>query len=304
MSNALMELLKQKKAALASNRRAKTVKPEDGRSRWRILPGWREGDPTFYHDFGQHFIKDAAGEVKAVYICVDKTFGKPCSVCSAVESAVKSTMDDAMVELLKSAKAGHRILVNALHVDGPNPTEPVILELAPTVFEGILNIIMEWGEETLSLDAGKDVIIERSGKGKNTKYSVQIAAKSAPVDPAVMKKITNLDEYVAQESEEQAARALTNLSAVAGLLPAAAPAVGTTVATPSLRDLSIDEQDAALRELEGELAAPAPAPAPATPAPAVATPAAVAEAAPAATPAPAAAVTGDSELDQLLAALG
>lgn len=302
MSNALMELLKQKKAALSSNRRAKTHKPEDGRSRWRILPGWRGADdPTFYHDFGQHFVKDAGGEVKAVYICVDKTFGKPCQVCSAVEHAIKNTADDGMVELLKNTKAGHRILMNALHVDGPAPTEPVILEVAPSVFESIASIIMEWGEETLSLDAGKDIIIERTGKGKNTKYSVQIAAKSAPVAADVMKKITNLDEYVAQESEEQASRALTNLSAVAGLLPSAAPAAKAPAA-PSLRDLSIDEQDAALRELEGEVAAPAPAasapvevaaPAPAAPAPASAV-------APAAAPAS----TGDSELDQLLAELG
>ena len=73
MSNALMELLKKKKQAMGAHRRAKTVKPGDGTSRFRILPGWDPENLAFYHDFGQHFIKDLSGEIKAVYMCVDKT---------------------------------------------------------------------------------------------------------------------------------------------------------------------------------------------------------------------------------------
>lgn len=292
--SSLMELLKNKKQALAANRRAKTVKPEDGRSRWRVLPGWRKADAEnaeqFWHDFGAHFIKDQAGELKAIYICTDKTFGKPCSICATVQHAIKNTHDDEMVKLLSESRSTGRVLLNALRVDGENPTEPVILEIPPSVFEGMINIINEWGVETLDLASGKDFVIERSGKGKNTKYSVQIAAKSAPVDPAVMKKIQNLDEYVAQESEEQAQRALTNFRQVAGLLPAgvagtAAAALPSAAAKPAMSSMMIDDDDAALAALEAGTDVPAAA---------VATPAA-------ATPA---AATSDSELDDLLASLG
>lgn len=290
----LMDLINQKKAALKSGNRQKTVKPQDGRSRWRILPSWRgEGEGQFWHDFGQHFIKDSAGQIKAVYVCVDKTFNKPCPVCDALQSAVRSSGDDTMANLLSEAKAGHRILVNALQVDGDNPAEPVILELAPGTFGEVLNIISEWGADVLNLADGKDIVIERSGKGKQTKYSVQIAAKSMPVDASVMKKIVNLDEYVAQESAEQQARAIANLNAVAGMLPA--PTAGS--GKPSLADLSVDDiDDAALAALEGtatKVAEPA------------AEPVKAAEAAPAPASTPAApTTTGDSELDDLLAELG
>lgn len=289
--SSLMDLLKSKKQALAANRRAKTVKPEDGRSRWRILPGWRKPDAEnaeqFWHDFGAHYIKDQTGELKAVYVCTDKTFGKPCAICSAVQSAIKSTADDEMVKLLQESRSTGRVLLNALRVDGENPNEPQILEIPPTVFEGIINIISEWGPETLDLETGKDFVIERAGKGKNTKYSVQIAAKSAAVSADVLKKLHNLDDYVAQESEEQAARALANFRQVAGLLPSAGAVAALPSARPSMSSMMIDDDDAALKALETGTAVPAAV----TPAPARAA------------AAPAAATT-DSELDDLLASLG
>lgn len=247
MTTSLMDLIKQKKAALNSGKRQKTIKPKDGRNRYRILPGWRPaGDPTFYHDFGQHFIKDESGELKAVYICTDKTFGKPCGVCSTIETAIRSSSDDVMVKLMKEAKAAGRILLNVLELDGDTPDEPQILELAPTAFNEILNIFTEWGDIT-DLDEGKDVIVERSGKGIGTRYSVQIAAKSKPVPAAIMKKVANLDEYVAQESEEQAARAITNVKSIAGLeyapsaaAPRKAPALGRSAIPDDEPDETLD----------------------------------------------------------------
>ena len=233
----LMEMVRQKKAALQSGNRAKTAKPAEGRSRWRILPTWRkaEGETQFWHDFGQHFIKDGTGTLKAVYVCTDKTYGRPCKVCDAISQGMHATNDDAMVELIKGAKANGRVLLNALEISGDKPTEPQILEVSPSVFASILGLIEEWGDKVISLGAdGMDIIIERVGKGLNTKYSVQIAAKSQPCPADVMKKVTDLDEYVKQESAEQERRALTNLSAVAGSLPAPS---ASSAAKPSLSDV-------------------------------------------------------------------
>lgn len=306
MTSALLELLKKKKQSMTANRRAKTVKPTDGTSRFRILPGWDAKNPAFYHDFGQHFIKDSTGELKAIYMCVDKTYGKPCSICDAISKGINASSDDAMIELLKEARSTGRVLMNALHVNGENPSEPVILEVAPTVFEAIIGLIQEWGAEVIDLERGMDIIIERNGKGKLTKYAVQIASKSAKVDPAIMKKITNLDEYVAQESEENATRALTNLAAISGYLSSPTrPSLPAHVA--SLRDISLDSaedvtevdtDDEALRELEKASVAEtvAVAPAAAVKAPAVKELVKVAKAV--------AVSTGDAELDGLLADLG
>lgn len=292
----LMDLLAAKKKALQANRRAKTVKPEDGRSRWRILPSWRKPDAPnpeqFWHDFGAHYIKDQSGELKAIYICAEKTFGKPCSICSTVQHAIKNTHDDEMKNLLMESRSTGRVLLNATRPEGENPNEPVIMEVPPSVFEGMINIITEWGIGVLDLEKGMDFVIERSGKGKNTKYSIQIAAKSMPVDPSVMKKIQNLDEYVAQESEEMQQRALTSFREVAGLL--AAPAAGGAAAAASkssMASMMIDGDDE-LAALEGA---------------GKAAPAASAASAPAGAAVGAAAIAADvpldAELDALLAGM-
>lgn len=282
----LLKLIAQKKASMNASKRQKTIKPADGRSRYRILPSWKpeaESDGAFWHDFGQHFIKDMAGDLKVVYVCTDATYGKPCEICGGIEHGIRASTDDVMNKVLKDAKASKRILLNVLHIDGETPEEPQILECAPTVFNEICGIIQEWGADVIDLEKGKDVIIERSGKGLQTKYSVQVAAKSKAVNPSVMKKVANLDEYVAQESEEQSRRALANLSAIAGALPA-------PTARPSLRDMSVDEDDEALRSVE------------------IASSAEMKKAETAKVAKPvvieAEATTGDDDLDNLLAAIG
>lgn len=290
----LMELIAKKKQDINAGKRQKTVKPPENRSRWRILPTWRKEGEQFWHDFGQHFIKDGKGDLKAVYVCVDKTYGRPCQVCDAIGAGIRASSDDDMVKMLKEANAAARILVNALHIDGDNPNEPVILELGPMAFNEILNIVTEWGADVVSLDKGMDMVIERTGKGMQTRYSVNVASKSQPVDAAVMKKIVNLDEYVAQESEEQARRALMNLSAASGMLPAPS---ATPAGKPSMAELTVEDVDATL-------SIPGAVPVEATPV-AAATAVETVTATPAAAAAPAAsAATGDAELDNLLAELG
>lgn len=219
MTTSLMDLINKKKQEIDSNNRAKTAKVPDGRSRWRILPGWRadKSDATFFHDFGAHYVKDATKAVKAVYVCTEKTFGRPCDICSTVANAMAHSHDDVTTNLLKEAGASARVLLNALQVDGATPNVPQILELAPTAFNQIITIMQEWGD-ILDLNTGHDIVIERSGKGIGTKYVVQVAAKSQPVSPEIDAKKTDLDKYVAQESEAGKVKAITQVNAVAGLL--------------------------------------------------------------------------------------
>lgn len=308
-SNSLLDLIKQRKAATAGRR--KTIKPEAGRNRYRILPGWREGDPTFWHDFGAHYIKGHDQQIKAVHICLDKTFGRPCDVCTAIEKAIMSTADDATLKLLKDAKSTGRVLLNVLHIDGDKPTEPQILEVAPSVFNGkkgvggVISLFDEW-PTMMNLADGHDIIVERQGTGLDTSYGVQIAGGSKPVSPDIMKKIANLDEFVAQESTEAHQRALSNIAQVAGLLPpppisTGAPVTGawsnagatTSAATPkSVEQPPVDLNTVAPVDVQQPVAATTATPAPA----AIAQPS---------TPAPAAttAPEDDPELAQILKAL-
>lgn len=251
--SSLQALLKAKKQAIknATGRREQTTKPPAGKSRFRILPSWRpvgkdgKFDPQFYHEFGQHFIKKNKDDKKplAVYVCTDKTFDKPCPVCQAISEGISAATDDDVKNNLASAVSRGRILLNALHVDGPDPKAPVILELSPTTFDQIIDIALDNGDEddedfniVTDVSAGVDVIITRTGVGLETKYSIQPALKgSKPVDPKKIGSLHNLDEYVMQEYEEGKNKAIGAISTVSGLLP--------PPSKPALADDSAFEDD-------------------------------------------------------------
>lgn len=235
-AQSMMDLVKAKRAAMqaASGRREATVKPQPGKSRWRILPSWRGAEElTFFQEFGQHFIKGVDGVLKAVYVCTEKTLGKPCDICEGLAAASVRTDDEKVKEALKESRSKGRVLMNALHLDGEDPTTPVILDLTPTTFGQLLDLMEEHGNIT-DLKEGVDIVISRTGKGLNTEYLIQPAAKSAPVDSKVLKKLNDLDKYVMQEYEEGHMKALAAVSAISGLLPApsARPALAASAASP------------------------------------------------------------------------
>lgn len=248
----LMALMKDKKAAMA--KRDKTVKPKPGKNRIVLLQGWRAGEEhVWFHDFGQHFVKNAAKEIQAVYPCADATFGRPCSICDSIAHASRMVVDDDTQNILAEAKPSRTVLINVLDLDGDNPNTPVIYEVKRSVFGQLVDLIDEWGAEAFK----REIVINREGKGLNTKYTAQISPKSYDVSPATIAKIHNLDDYVKQESEEQERRALTAVNKVAGLLSADKPET-----PPS----TIDSQDDELRELEMASSKPAAAAATAKPA--------------------------------------
>ena len=228
----LLELMKQKKAALKS--KDKTIKPQPGSNRYILLPGWRKGEEhVWYHEFGQHYIKNAADEIQAVYPCNEAIYGKPCPICDGLNRAQHAAADDETVELLKKAKAGRSYLMNVLALDGEDPNTPQILEVRTTVFGQLVDAVEEWAGSMFDPEAAQVIIVNREGKGLNTKYAVQISPKKQAVPKSVYAKLHNLDEYVMQESEEQKRKALTAINAVAGLLTASADRPSTT-ARPAL----------------------------------------------------------------------
>ena len=228
------DLLKKRRQELNDKNRPKPEKLRDGRNRYRLLPGWRKnGDPTFDHAFGQHYIKDATGTITAVYICTSHTFGQTCQVCDAIRAGFRSNPDSATEELLKEAGASKQILVNMLHRDGKEPNKPMVFAMPASVYEDVFKIIEQYWQDgiyALDLEQGVDLIIERTGSGIGTRYSVMVAPKSSPVSKDVMERVTDLDEYVKQESDQGLAKALAAMSNVRGLLAAPAAASAATPA--------------------------------------------------------------------------
>jgi len=247
----IMEMIRQKKAALQeqSGRREKTVKPQQGKSTWRILPGWRGGDdPTFWHDFGMHFVHGTTpGEngstLRAVYICTAKTFGTPCPVCDAVSEGLRIAPNDAVVKALEGSKSSNSILVNALHRSGDDPETPVILEMRPSIFRRVLEITDDYGNIT-DPNSGFDMIITREGRGLNTQYSVTPALNSQPVPAAALQQLHNLDDYVKQEYDEGRMKALASVRESVGQLPSpnyATPNVAESAAQNAATAVSSNE---------------------------------------------------------------
>lgn len=229
----LKELMTAKKQSM--KRVERTVKIQPGKSRVRLLQGWRKGEEhVWYHDFGQHFIKDSTDQIQAVYLCTDATFGHDCPVCKAIQEAGRLITDDATQKTLSKAVAGKTVLVNALMLDSSEPNTPVILELKRGVFGQLMEILEENGPEAFfDLNEGHEIVITRDGKGLNTTYNAQMAIKKgSPIPAAALQRLNNLDEYVKQENEEGKRKAISAVSSVAGI--GYTPATSATSTAPAL----------------------------------------------------------------------
>ena len=225
----IQEMLRKKKEQMASKRASyiRTVKPEKGKHLYRILPTWRkqkEGepqDPTFWHDYGQHFVRAKQGGKPVAFVCTEKTFDQTCDVCVALGKSIANCEDDDTLKLLKQANSSDRFLLNVLHLSNTEESkrkEPLVLEVGSTVFNSILDIIEDYGDIT-DLEKGLDLIIKREGSGLDTEYKVLPSPKGArKIDASVMEKVTDLDAFAASASETQKAKAFANLSAASGIL--------------------------------------------------------------------------------------
>lgn len=218
---------KKKDIKAKSGLRADVMKVPNGKNKFRILPAHPDlgPDADFWADFGQHFIKDTEGKTKFVYVCADKTFGRPCGVCHALEVAGRSASTDDEIKAIEESRCKRaEIIVNVLHLNSSDKANvPQLLQLTPTTFAKILDLVDEYGD-IVSLTEGTDLIITREGSGLNTEYSVQPARESKKVDPSVMSGVINLQEFVQQESEEGARKAVQNINAIVGIIDA--PMVG------------------------------------------------------------------------------
>lgn len=246
MGLSIQDLIARKQKEMAAKKqRQNTLKPAAGKHTYRILPGsFNKQDGQFWHDFGIHFIKtpNSADKPEAVYICTEKSFGKPCPVCDAIRKSIGVTDDDKMIEMLKKAGSAQRYLLNALHLTGSEPKKVQVLEVGQGVFDAICELIQEYGDIT-DPENGIDIVIKREGTGIDTSYSVLPAAKSQPFPKEVLANRIDLDEFVAQENPAGETKALTAVGGIIGILPpAAGKGLPAGEARPKLADMS-DAED-------------------------------------------------------------
>ena len=197
-----------------------TVKLKEGKTTIRIL---QKGSDIFWKEIGVHWIKtEKEGKPVAVVGCHDEVYGKPCSVCAAAEKAMPSGTDEEKA-IMKEWRAKKSVLVAALIRTGADASaEPQLLELTGTTWGKISGTIEEYqaaGVDMLDPNEGVDLIIERTGRGLNTDYSVMVApGKSKPVAKDILERLPSFDDYVDKElfkgDERKALTAIGNFSGV------------------------------------------------------------------------------------------
>lgn len=234
LSPTLAALLKKTKSKYAGNA-GRSVKLKEGSTRVRILQ--QDPDNQFWADLGVHWIKtEKNGKPVAVVGCHDVVKDEPCPICTAIEKAAASVVDDDTLEIIKEWRARKSVLVNALIRSGSEASEdPVVLELTTTTFGHILSVIEQYAMDDINVldpKEGVDFVIERKGKGLNTEYTVMPAPKSKPVDPAVLERLTDLSDYIEKQffrgEESKALRAIgqvTGVSTSPALTASKAPAL-------------------------------------------------------------------------------
>jgi hypothetical protein len=198
----ITELLKNKKQQINDKRvgAKNPYKFKGGVTTLRILPSWRDEDPTFYHAFGQSFIKNMDGKVLAVIGARNIAYGEDDAVQNLIALAKQNSSTDAQRKHWDDAKAKSRQLVNALVLDDKetDPNVAEIISLSDTMFEQIIDQVGMAGiqEEFLDLEKGFNLKVSKTGSGLNTKYSFVFERKATAVNPAVMETVTDLDAYV------------------------------------------------------------------------------------------------------------
>jgi len=233
----------QKKVAekSTSNNKPQSFKLPMGDTIMRILPPWKDGDDRFYHYFGAHFVKSTERndqgnfQIKSIALCARHALDQSCDICNAIEQAKPYAQNEDQAAALAESESRLRVLVNGLILNGAggaNGIEPQIVELPATVFEEIIKLMKQqwdYGQvDSLSLTAGVDFIISRSGGGMNTKYSVSVKpGQGTQVDASVMQNINDLDEFIAAYNiQTEISRGLDAIQNSIGLLSAPQQSVG------------------------------------------------------------------------------
>jgi hypothetical protein len=215
-----MELRRQKTADKKAGN-SSTYRFKQKSTTIRILPSWRpetHEDPTFFHDFGQTWIKDLDGKVLAVVGDNKMTFGEECPVRDLVERAYAGAKTDAQRNHYKEMKAKPRVLVNALILDDKEvkDNEPQIVEFSETQFDTILKDMLaaeKAGDDVLSLTDGFDITVDKSGSGLETKYAFTLARRSSAVKGDPMASINDIDAFIRAQFADNA-KAINAIKAV------------------------------------------------------------------------------------------
>jgi hypothetical protein len=235
------------------SRAGKSVSLGEGKTTIRVLAN--PDGSQFWFDLGVHWIKtEVNGKPVAVVGCHDEVYGQPCPICTAIAKATEAATSDDEIKLIKEWKASKTVLVNALVRSGSSKSdEPQVVELKSSVWGQISGMIAEYMEadvDLLDLTAGQDFVVERRGRGIDTKYTVMLAPKSQPVDKAALEGMHDLKAWVeAQFFRGEETKALTAIAQVSGINVNGLARIAAPTRSPLLTKPATVVEDAEVAEI-------------------------------------------------------
>jgi hypothetical protein len=256
--------------------------PKQGKNLVRLLPPWTEeglNADQFEREVYMHW-SVGDGENTSSFLCPKKTPNleggpQPCPVCDEVDR-LRATGDPTDAEAATKIAAKQRFYSNIIDLENPtytqddidewkansnNPQSEVpfdvghtkiqVLTYGPMIYGELLNLFADLDMDLTNIDAGRNIIIRRTGKDLQTKYKVIMEAHDSKADiigKPLKERLVNLDTVMLPKPQEEMLAALSAAPPAPSSLPPA-------VAPPP-------------QSLPAAAPAPAPAPAPAaTPAP-------------------------------------
>lgn len=228
----------QEKEELDASGGAEFMKLKVGRNIIRVLPP-PVGQRKPYRTVHQHFIE--IGPVSQSVICARLEAKKPCAVCQKVDELRKSQAKIDQ-DMASSLFARRRVFANV--IDRAEPEKgPKVLAFGKTIHEQLVALRSDEisGADYVHPLKGYDVVIERTGTGKNdTKYKVTLARKESALGAteALMQEWIdtqrNLDTYAKLPGIEEVRKLLSGEDEDEEQ-EAAPPARGARSAAPSAR---------------------------------------------------------------------
>jgi hypothetical protein len=275
-----MSKLQQQKAKLTqeltrgSGQSARFWRPSDGSNVIRVMPGWTEEEPykgQFWREVAQHW--GVSEDQRGPILCPEATphLEGECPICKFVAELKENKNDVKAQELAKEIRAKKAFLINVVDTSDPTynaqdvteykkarPDSDVPFEAGDpkiqvyacpkTIFDQILNCIMQNDQDITDLEKGNDITIDRTGKGMTTRYTVSPKLKSIASDVSGGMEFPQLERVGFNMSYEDMNKLLTD--GVGGDFAALLPGEDTPAALGS----GDDEASADADDLESQMA--------------------------------------------------
>ena len=162
---------------------------KEGKNVLRILPSWRGDNQEFYLEVPTHYNINA--QTRAL-IC-RRMIRQPCPVCLFIEDLYK-TKSHFNVEQAARMAPVNRLMLNVL----PQQSRDVkVWSIGERMLHDILSYVVDAGYGDLSDPVkGRDLVLYRTGDGKNTQYTLNVAPLPSTVRLKDWeRKLFDLDQF-------------------------------------------------------------------------------------------------------------